>query len=537
MSNMQPPTTRRAIFLITGFMSLMLAGNCLMWWLFIQSQNAPGSPINEALVSSPPPTQVIQPKTITYDRTFGPAYIIWAHGRPLPELRAWAKDWKSQTTVDRSHLSNLIESSDLSALECLQIGELISHDAGYEIGKIWIGQGLQRAQEELRASATSHSKTRSLLSALATAQDRLQGHADAAPLAEKMNGLVIRYAPVAGSDHTQLWAKFHLAEALILEDRYGDAQVEARTLDNEALNNRHWTNDERRELASLLARIPVDPDATSPLDVVTAHVPKSSGLFQWVEKWQASASTPAAFQRDWDSDAATARNLIQQVGLSPNVCLRISELMFDKDAWNAEIFAQAGVDGAQAALANVRRTDTAAWSTINALERVEARLWNIEGDETVRGQILEGIASILLRFERESPWDQRPEWAKIGHGEALYLQGQYAPALKEADALIAAAKSDSHYTGEEKSGIYWLKAVVLFDTGRFNEALEPLQYTATHTEYAHAKDAAPLWAIALAKSGDTSQANSVFDDWIRQDRPTVEVASEVLERIQGNTIR
>jgi tetratricopeptide (TPR) repeat protein len=522
---------------LIAFLSLMSVGNCLVWCILFESNSVAENPKGGTPMPSTLPTNAIQPETSKYDRTFGPAYILWAHRTPLPELQAWAKHWTSETAMDQAHLAKLIESSDLSALECLQIGRLMAHDEGYEVGKCWIEKGLQRSEIELRAYTASHSKTQSLLRALAAAQDRLEGHSDAASLIEKINASIIEFAPTTGSDQTRNWARLHQAEALILAARYSDAELEAKSLAKEASSSRKWTNDERRKLTSLLARIPVDSEATSPVDVVAAHAPQSSELFQWMKKWQETESTPLSFERDWGSDVTILGSLAQRAGLSADVSLRVSELMFDKDAWNAEIFAQIGVDRAQATLADTSSTDTSAWPTIYALERVEAKLWDIEGNATNRGHILEGITSILMRFEREDPWDQRPEWAKIGHGEALYLQGQYSSALKEADALINTAKADSHYTGAEKAGIYWLQAVILFDTGRFKDALQPLEYTATHTEFAHAKEATPLWAIALAKSGNASEANRVFDDWIRQDRPTIEVASHVLEKIEGDTIR
>jgi tetratricopeptide (TPR) repeat protein len=230
-------------------------------------------------------------------------------------------------------------------------------------------------------------------------------------------------------------------------------------------------------------------------------------------------------------------NLLEMIGksdLSAMECLRISDLLSQaSNQLDAETFASVGADRAVAELANVRIDDLAARPLLNALKRVEDGLWDSPGSEISRGITLEKITSILRRFNREYQWDQTPEWARIGHGEALFMQQRYSEALGEANQMAVDAKSDGHFTDEERGGIEWLQAMVLFDNGRYREAIPHLAYTATHTALSHSKDAWPMWAVSLAKSGDSEQANRVFDNWIQRDRPSVEIAAHIMEVIQG----
>jgi tetratricopeptide (TPR) repeat protein len=197
------------------------------------------------------------------------------------------------------------------------------------------------------------------------------------------------------------------------------------------------------------------------------------------------------------------------------------------------VFASVGADRAITELANIRVDDPAARPILNALRRVDDRLWESPGSETSRGVTLEKITSLLMRFNRENPWDQTPEWARIGHGEAIFMQQRYAEAMNEADQLTNAAKTDRHFTDEQRGGIEWLQAMVLFNSGHYREAVPHLETTAMHAAFPHSKDAWPMWAVALAKSGDSERANRVFDNWIRRDRPPVEAAAHIMGVIQG----
>ena len=337
-------------------------------------------------------------------------------------------------------------------------------------------------------------------------------------------------------DQTPEWARLHHVDALRLEGRNVEAKVEAEAMSRDAETNRHWTPQLKMEMKLTIARIPFEAEAKCPMDVLRAHSPQPQKLVAWMEVWQTSRVIDQADQNTsiMELNRSNLLDLIGKSDLSAMECLRISDLMADAaDKLDSETFASIGTDRAVTELADIRSDDVAARPLLNALKRADDRLWESPGSAVTRAQRLEKITLILMRFVRENPWDQTPEWARIGHGEALYLQQRYSEALAEANGLATDATTNRHFTNQQKIGIDWLQAIVLFDTGRYQDAVPHLESTATHPAFAYASDAWPLWAVALAKTGDAAHANRVFDDWIRQDRPPVVVAARVLDVIQG----
>jgi tetratricopeptide (TPR) repeat protein len=470
--------------------------------------------------------------SVAHVRKFDPAYLLQIHSSRLPELQAWATNWESQTTMDLTRLANWIAKSDLSAVECLQIGEMIAHDEGYPAGKVWIAAGYQRAVAQMPSGERNRKSLPSLISALASAERRMDGHADAASLIEQITSLIMRFGHTNNWDQTPEWARIYHADALLLEGRNVDAKAETDLMNKDAQTNFHWSLKLKWELKMLIARIPFEPEANSPLDVLNLHHPKPKNL---LARLAAQQTSEVKDQIDGNGTVLEMNRLslldiIRKSELSALECLRISDLMADR--LDAEAFASVGTDRAISDLKNIGTNDLVARPMLNALKRVEERLWESPGSAIDRGATLEKITSILMQFAREAPWDETPEWARIGHGEALYMQQRYSEALGEANQVAMDANTDGHFNRRQKSGIDWLQALVLFDTGRYSEAVPHLEATARCIGFAHSKDAWPMWAVALAKSGDSKLANRVFDDWIRQDRPPVDSAAHVLEAIQ-----
>ncbi len=483
-------------------------------------------------------TEVIRSQPATDRvRELSPKYLLQIHSTRLPELQAWATNWESETSVHLSHLSELIAKSDLSAVECLQIGELIAHDEGYPAGKVWITAGYQRAVTLTANDEENRNSLNSLVSAMVSAENHLHGRVDAAPLLEQLTAFIIHFSSTNKWDQTSKWGRIHHVDALLLEGRNIDAKVEAEAMDRDAKGNPHWDSKLKSELKLLKARIPFEPEAHSPLDVLNLHHPEPKELLAWFAAQQAAQTNNQGTGDEavLDMTQSSLLILVEKSDLSSLECLRIAELMADgPDASDAEVFASVGTDRALTDLKNLSDDDVRARPMLNALKRMEQRLWESPAGEIDRGVTLEKINRMLMRFARENPWDQTLEWARIGHGEALYMQHRYSEALTEANQLAIDSATDDHFTRQEKSGINWLQALLLFDTGRFAEAVPHLEATATCTGFAHARDAWPMWAVALAKSGDSARANRVFDDWIRQKRPPIDAAAHVLEAIQGH---
>jgi tetratricopeptide (TPR) repeat protein len=502
------------------------------WDMCALSEIVSGSVIGQARTAPPAESQ----PAAAQGRESGPASLLEMHPNRLPELQTWATNWQTQTTVDLKHLANWIAMSDLSALECLQIGGMIAHDEGYPAGKVWIAAGCQRVLYRQANRDRNGKSPDPIVSTMVSAENRLHGRADAATLLEQLTSLIIRFAPTNKWDQTSKWARIHHADALLLEGRNVVANLEVGAMSREAQTNPHWDSKLKIELRLLNARIPFEPEADSPLDILNLHRPQPKELLAWLVARKAAHAND---QTD-EGDAAFAINrssllgLIEKSDLSALECLRISELLADgSDQLDAEVFASVGTDRAISTLNNIPIDDLRCRPILNAFKRVEQRLWESPASEIDRGVTLEKINCILIRFARENPWDQTPEWARIGHGEALYMQHQYSAALADANQIAIDSTRDDHFTRVQKVAINWLQALVLFDTYRYKEAVPHLEATATSADFGHSKDAWPMWAVALAKSGDSEHANRVFDDWIRQSRPPMDTAAHVLATIQG----
>ena len=343
-----------------------------------------------ASVPHPPAALPVElPQQNNRVREFGPAYLLQLHATPLPELQAWATNWESETSMGDSQLAGLIAKSDLSAIECLQIGVMISHNDGYPASKVWITAGYHRADIQFAALKRDRAAVRSLISALSSAQDHLQGRADAASILEQLNSLIVRFGRQSDWDQTPEWARLHHADALVLAGRNVDAKAEADAMSKDAVADRHWGVQLKSELKLMIARIPFEPEAKSPLDVLTKHRPQPRELLAWMEAWQTNRLKN---QTDEERTAAELNrpNLLEMIGksdLSAMECLRISDLLSDAaDRSDAEAFAAVGANRAVAELANVRCDDIAARPMLNALKRVEDRLWESPGSETSRAR-------------------------------------------------------------------------------------------------------------------------------------------------------
>jgi hypothetical protein len=530
------PVTQKIQLLGMAIVLAMLGAAAWTLWSDLQIPSLAANAGDSAAFASSTSLAAKPPMITTPVHGFRPAYILQIHETPLPELQAWATDWHSETSVDLPHLADLISKSDLSATECLQIGVMIGNDEGYPISKVWISAGYQRAHDQLSGRREGRESLKPLIVALASAQDSLQGKVDAAWLLEQLNTLIIGFGHSSDWDQTPEWARVHRADALLLEGRNIDAKKEADAMIRESQTNKRWEPKLKRELNLMAARIPFEPEASSPMDVLQAHRVPPQPLIIWMANWQNS------HLKDQSDDSETMvelkglnlLNLIEKSDLSALECLRIGDLMADAgDFLNAEAFAAVGTDRAEFELKDVANGDMSARPILNELKRSDDRLWESPGSPNTRGITLEKITSILMRFDREDPWDQTPEWARIGHGEALYMQQRYSKSLAEANQLATDATTDANFTNEQKSGIEWLQAMVLFDTQHYRDAIPHLESTATHTAFPHSKEAWPLWAVALAKSGNPNHANEVFDDWIRRDRPAVDDAARVLDLIQN----
>ena len=529
-----------------GFVVLVVAVAGWEIFGFLEQNNFAKGTESSVQIPEPDASQSTQkpsrskPPLAVQDRGNSVLYILSIHSGTSPDLQKWATDWHSQTTIKLPRLETLIDKSDLSSTECLQIGVMLAHNEGYNAGKLWISAGLKRALSAVPQSAADDASARPLLLALALAQDGLNGHADAASLLEQINSLITRLDGVNDWDQTREWARIHHADALLLEGRSSEANAECSAMVEESIKNSVWTMDEKQELSELRVRFPVDPQAKSPLEVLKLHGSPSANLLTWMNSWQASHNSLKAptTQKTVDDLASRAKrselgDLIASTDLTARECLRIGELMAPSDPLDAEVFDAIGAKRASSELANIPPEDFSILPMINDLKRAETRINRAPESVIERGVALEIIDSIFMEFDCDDISNSRRQWAAINHAEALYMQQRYAEALTEADELESEAICNPHFSSQQRTEIEWLQSLVLYYMNRFSDALPHLECTAMQTEFSHANQAWAMWAVALARTGNSDAANRVFDQWIRLAHPSTHTAAVVLGNMQS----
>jgi hypothetical protein len=135
------------------------------------------------------------------------------------------------------------------------------------------------------------------------------------------------------------------------------------------------------------------------------------------------------------------------------------------------------------------------------------------------------LTEMELRLPREAANDQRVNWARIGHSEALYLLGRREEARNELDRI----KHDVHQgrtvlTEGQKVEMCWATALLDYAAGNFELASSALKDLARDRGFKHRIEASQMLVVAAAMSGDPAGARQHLDEWIVACHPP---ASEV----------
>jgi outer membrane protein assembly factor BamD (BamD/ComL family) len=166
------------------------------------------------------------------------------------------------------------------------------------------------------------------------------------------------------------------------------------------------------------------------------------------------------------------------------------------DGPNALLWTHRGVERAQAELAALPALSGASAS-------LGARL--IQAAEPLRQDpdpsIQEELLLLDMHVPRDSDWDQRPEWGRINHMQAMMNLGRSSDALAEAASIRADIPANDHYTEEQLSQLDWLEAQASYQAGRIDAAKSLLQKVISESNAAHANDARKLLNQIETKEG------------------------------------
>jgi tetratricopeptide (TPR) repeat protein len=273
---------------------------------------------------------------------------------------------------------------------------------------------------------------------------------------------------------------------------------------------------------------------TTPIALSQAHKTKLPDLEAWLTQWQSSHSTTRPGNEGFTppNELPQLQELVSKSDLSAMECLEMSRMVgIAGDLPACEVIAKIGVARAQSQLAKASHDDATVKPLLDVIGTAEDPLWG----HTENGPVLEQMTTLLMKFDRFGEDDQRLEWARIGHGESLYRLRQYDKALAEADGMVTDSKKDGHWTEDQKVGIDWLQALVLYNMGRFKDTIPHLLVVTGHPKFHHSRNAWPMLASVYARTGNIESANNTFDEWVRLYRPDALEATPVLNTIDKYT--
>jgi hypothetical protein len=275
----------------------------------------------------------------------------------------------------------------------------------------------------------------------------------------------------------------------------------------------HWLTKDTSQVVTI-------PDSTpppiTPLVVLEAHQPKLIEFETWATQWETAHSSTRPSQRAYSSpeDAQRIQDLAAKSDLSATECLVISKAVGDHgDFTAARALAVVGVDRAEKELAGVGNDDPNAIPLRDAVHSAEASLWDYPGN----GPLLERMASLVMRFDRSSDFDQTPEWSRIAHAEALYMQGRYEKATAEIQLLDEeATEPNSDFTAEQKIHIQWVEAGLFLGQQQYAAAVPHLRAVVDCETFKYWKSACNAYFFAAAMADDEVAAQHAYKVYFKK---------------------
>ncbi|HEX8322405.1 MAG TPA: hypothetical protein VF595_00705 [Tepidisphaeraceae bacterium] len=250
----------------------------------------------------------------------------------------------------------------------------------------------------------------------------------------------------------------------------------------------------------------------TPGTLLAARKTRLPELEAWAKAWEAAHANKADTIYTSDDDAARLRELVEKSDLTAIECFHISKLVSDqKDLPAAEAWMNPGVTRAEAEIGHKAHDDPSVNPVLNAMGDATQSLW-ARGPKIAK--LLERTTAMGIKFDRTAPWSQRPEWSRLGHAEALYLQERYDEALREIDTFLAdvGTESGKFIKKEQKAEAHWAKALVLLARKQEVEAIPELQAVVAIPTHHHINDASDKIFELYCRYHRSTEAQAILEE-------------------------
>jgi hypothetical protein len=260
-----------------------------------------------------------------------------------------------------------------------------------------------------------------------------------------------------------------------------------------------------RPSGMVLVRSSSVPSDGTPLSILQKHdLPE---LQEWATRWQSSQNTPAYEQ-------GLLRILVEESNLSAMDMLTISKSVMDAgDVPTAITWVRSGVARFHGEIAKARESGAGELEVqdrirgaLPAFDAANMPLWGAGDGQT---QLL--MTELQMMLPRDGAADQRPEWARIGYGEALVLLNRNDEALAHAESLWRDVTQNPHWTAQQESTVHWMQAMAYSRSQRYEEAMPHLRAAATDPGFHHRSDAAAMMVFALLYQDRVKEAGAVLN--------------------------
>jgi hypothetical protein len=500
-----------------------------------------------------------------------PFKLLQANCPKATDLLNWAQQWKlrriaTPTDFELDQLEKLIDEGDVSAAVQVWVARMVYNDGDTMTSAVWARSAVRKAEKELTRGDLDDTVALALRQALIPLVGPLNAQQDP-PTLEKFWALQMPIPRRDPYDPEPEWRQINHAAWLVYSGRVKNGLVAISAVRADTSKNKNYSQEQLSELTwieglaffkngeydkAAPALETVAGNSTShspsaqiilaqmrmpktPLAVLRARGQAIHEIEEWATRWQDGHS-----DEPYQSNLKKLRDLIGASEIPAIDRLTIGQITEKAgDTATATVWYKAGIDRSRIELAAVQKDGKSTAlvqqlviSLLPGLDSARSLFWT--GNDADDGIWEQKLLEIELVLPRINVWDHDPEWRRIGHGESLFMQRHYAEALAEADAMTAdAAKPDGQFTEDQRTGIHWLRALVLYATHHYNAAVVELRYVTGHPSFHHSKDAWLPLIVTLDRLGDPAGANGMFDVWVRRYHPTAKEAAPLLAQIEG----
>jgi tetratricopeptide (TPR) repeat protein len=464
-------------------------------------------------------------------------------------------DWTSQQSDASNHgvrssddLKNLRVAADrsaLSAMDRLHLADVIASKGDEQTALVWALSGLDKAIAEIDAIPSRDATRDRLLQQLSDAVKPLRVEPDVS-LQERLLALDMRMPRVNNWDQRPEWSRINHVRALISLDRYQDALAEVGQIHADIQSNHKYTDEQKSDLAMLEARalhsLGCDDQAKPllkaiistkgthsqeaasllndinlpkmPLAALQIHKPRERDLEIWAVTWQSASYDSRPNSPDNLEQLAV---LLEKSDRSAMERLAIGRMTQDgNDTATADIWDMAGITKAVAELAEAQNGANDPAITRRVLVPMLSGFDSAEKVFTQQkdGDALEELCTLEMKVPRLNSSDQRPEWVRIEHTEALMMLLRRREALAELKQIEADISwSGSYFNDDQKADANYVEGQLYTQMGRYSDAIPHVLFAHNTWTY-HDRDLAmALLFEDYIHTGRLDKAKAVLVEW------------------------